>query len=131
MKYIAYNDQGKTTGAYIQDPAHDLYIEATDEQMAQWFNYKVVGGALVLDPPAPVQVIPTEVTMRQARLALLDAGLLSAVNAAVAAADEQTQISWEFSSMVERDNPLVATLTAALGLSESQLNALFLAASQK
>ncbi len=74
--------------------------------------------------PTPA-VVPTVVTMRQARLALLQSGLLSTVNAAVAGADEATKIAWEFSSEVQRSNPLVATLTAALSLTGEQLDDLF------
>lgn len=69
--------------------------------------------------------IPSVVTMRQARTALSRSGLLAAVNAAVAAADEETKIAWEFSTEVQRDFPLVQTLAAALNLSEQQLDDLF------
>lgn len=73
----------------------------------------------------PASDSPQTVTMRQARLALLQAGLLGQVNAAVNSADEATKITWEFSSEVHRDHHFVATLTAALGLSEKQLDNLF------
>jgi hypothetical protein len=63
--------------------------------------------------------------MRQARLALLQSGLLASVNAAVAAADEETKITWEFSSEVNRNHPFVATLATALGLTDAQLDDLF------
>lgn len=69
--------------------------------------------------------IPRRITMRQARLALLQSGLLANVSAAVDAADEATKITWEFSSEVHRDHPFVATLAAALSLSEKQLDGLF------
>lgn len=75
---------------------------------------------------------PQSVTMRQARLALLDAGLLATVNAAIAgmagAAGDAARIEWEFSSEVQRDKTLVASMAAALGLSDAQLDALFIAA---
>lgn len=72
---------------------------------------------------------PDVVTMRQARLALLQAGLLAQVNTAVAAmpgaAGDTARIEWEFSSTVERNRPLVQSLIGALGLTESQLDDLF------
>lgn len=78
------------------------------------------------DPADPVIIpIPTVVTMRQARLALLAAGLLPTVNSAVAAADDATKITWEFSSEVQRNNALIETLAAALMLTEDQLDDLF------
>ena len=69
--------------------------------------------------------IPKSVTMRQARLALLQSGLLGQVNAAVAAADEATKITWDYSSEVHRNHPFVATLATALKLTEAQLDGLF------
>lgn len=79
--------------------------------------------------PAPQETaaptVPTVVTMRQARLALLAAGKLAAANAAVAAAGEAVQIAWEFSSDVRRDNPLVTSLAQALSLDDAALDALF------
>lgn len=75
------------------------------------------------DPLTPT--VPAIVTMRQARLALLQTGMLASVNAAVAAADEATKITWEFSSEVQRNNALVSTLAAALNLTSQQLDDLF------
>jgi hypothetical protein len=52
--------------------------------------------------------------MRQARLALLGAGLLDTVNAAIAAmpgaADDAARIEWEFATTIERSNPLFTQL---------------------
>lgn len=83
--------------------------------------------------PAPIAPgVPTVVTMRQARLALLQQGLLSQVNQAVAAMPGATgdaaRIEWEFSSTVERNRPLVQALVGALGLSSAALDELFLLA---
>ena len=70
------------------------------------------------------------VTMRQARRALLDAGLLDQVDAAIAAIADaterrQAEIDWEYATTVERLRPWVQTLGAALGLSAEDLDALF------
>ena len=65
------------------------------------------------------------VTPRQARLALSQAGLLAAITAWVAAADETTRIEWEFALELRRDWPPILACGAALGLSEAQLDALF------
>lgn len=77
-----------------------------------------------LPPP-----VPAVVAMRQARLALLQVGLLTQVNTAVAnmpgAQGDAARIEWEFSSTVERNRPLVQALGAALGLTDAQLDDLF------
>lgn len=88
---------------------------------------------LPADPPPPLGV-PQAVTMRQARLALLAAGKLSQVAAAIAAmpspAKEQAGIEWEYSTEVQRNRPFVLQLGAALGLDDAALDALFTAAAQ-
>lgn len=80
-------------------------------------------------PEPPVIIAPT-VTARQARLALLAAGKLADVVAAIDALPqgqrEAAQIEWEYASVVERESPLVLMLGAALAL---DLDALFLQAS--
>ncbi len=85
-------------------------------------------------PPPPPPAIPQEVTMRQARLALLDAGLLSSVQAAINSLPEpdktKAQIEWEYSNALQRGNPFVATLGAALGLNEQALDNLFITAAK-
>jgi len=82
-------------------------------------------------PPAK-PVVPPAVTMRQARLALLGAGLLAPISAAIASmpgsAGEAARIEWEFASTVERNNPLILSLTSAMGMTDAQIDALFIAA---
>jgi hypothetical protein len=76
--------------------------------------------------PAPyVAPVPQTVTMRQANRALLAAGLLDAVNAAIAQSPREAQIDWERAQDVERDNPLVASLAGVLGLDSAALDNLF------
>lgn len=79
---------------------------------------------IIAPPPVPV---PSSISPAQARLALLGVGLLDEVEAAVAAADRVTQIAWSQATSIERDSPTVAGLSAALGLSAAQLDALFIA----
>ena len=71
----------------------------------------------------------SSVTMRQARLALLGAGLLDDVDAAINAMPEPqrtaARINWDYSSTVERDNEVLVALAASLGLEESDLDNLF------
>ncbi len=84
------------------------------------------------DAKPPAVPVPEVVTMRQARLALLGAGLLAQVNTAVASMPGTTggaaRIEWEYAQEVRRDSPLVAALSDALGMSEETLDNLFKAA---
>ena len=76
--------------------------------------------------------IPQEVTMRQARLALHNAGLLASVEAAINALAEPKQstarIEWDHSQTVQRSRGLVLELGTAMGLTSAQIDALFVAA---
>jgi len=85
---------------------------------------KEVNDRQALPPP-----VPSVVTMRQARLALLSAGLLSqvddAVNALKGAEGDAARVEWEYSGAVQRDWPLVATLSTSLGVTDGQMNDLF------
>lgn len=79
--------------------------------------------------PAPVPV-PAEVARLWARLALVEAGLLEAVEAAVAKADTVTQIYWTDAASFRRDSPILAEVCAGLGFSAAQVDALFLTAAK-
>lgn len=91
----------------------------------------VVDGVIVPAPTPPVPV-PQSVTMRQARLALHAAGLLAGVDAAIASMQEPAKtaaaIEWEYASAVERNAGLVPAMAAALGMSEADIDDLFIAA---
>tara|TARA_R110000782_G_scaffold62807_1_gene128915 strand:- start:138 stop:446 length:309 start_codon:yes stop_codon:yes gene_type:complete len=77
-------------------------------------------------------LIPDVVTMRQARLALLQAGLLSQVTAAIESLPspqkEAVQIEWEYSQTVDRGRPFTVLLGSALGLDEQALDLIFIQA---
>jgi hypothetical protein len=75
---------------------------------------------------------PEEVSMRQARLALLSIGKLIAVNAAIAAMPgpegEAARIEWEFAQSVSRNNPLLKALSNQMEITDEMLDNLFRAA---
>jgi hypothetical protein len=80
--------------------------------------------------PAPyVAPVPTSVSQRQARLALLGAGLLDQVETIVTAAGGAAKITWDWATEITRHDPMVSTLGPALGLSDAQIDALFVTAS--
>ena len=82
--------------------------------------------------PIPPPTVPEAVTMRQARLALLSAGVLTLANDAIAGMTgvegEAARIEWEYAHEVRRDAPLVSGMAVALGLTGEQLDDLFTAA---
>ena len=96
------------------------------------------GGALVFSAERKAQhdaalvVIPAEVTMRQARQALilaeLDEAVEAAINAIPGVAGKLARAEWDKSQTVQRNRPLVNQLGAALGLTPQQIDALFITA---
>ena len=81
----------------------------------------------VPDPPDPAEAppVPSEVSAAQGRLALLQVGVLDALEAWIATQPRATQIEYAARSTWRRDWPLVATGGAAMGLSEVQMDDLF------
>lgn len=78
---------------------------------------------------------PATVTMRQARLALLDLDLLSSIDEAINAMPEpdktKAKIEWEYAAVVERNSDWVSDLGQQLGLSDTQIDDLFRLAATK
>lgn len=76
--------------------------------------------------------VPKSVTMRQARLALLGAGLLDDIDAAIAALPAANKkaalIEWEYSNDVQRHNGFVDALAPILNLTSAQIDQLFVTA---
>ena len=75
------------------------------------------------------------VTRRQARLVLLQQGLLDDVEAAINAIEDETtrrevQIEWEYAMDIRRDWPALQLVTQQLGITEEQLDQMFLLASE-
>lgn len=80
--------------------------------------------------------IPQSITKRQARQELIEAGLIGVVEAAINSIEDATQKAlmfswWNDSQDYERDNPELITMAASIGLTEEQLDAMFLSASKR
>jgi hypothetical protein len=118
MKY--YKNASNEVFAFESDGSQDAYIKPgltpiTAEQ----------ADALRVLPPA----IPSVLSIRQGRRALYQSGYLSQVDALIASIPgtdgDKARIDWNYATEVRRDHPLVASMAAALPLTESQLDELF------
>ena len=69
--------------------------------------------------------VPQQVTMRQARLALLSAGLLDDVEVVISAAGRAAQLEWEYAAVVDRSNLAVAAMQQQKALTDAQIDDLF------
>lgn len=81
----------------------------------------------VPDPVLP-PVVPYSVSPRQIRQALTQAGLRSGVEAAVAAGSQDLKDWWEYATAFERQHSMVIAMATGLGVTEQQLDDLFLLA---
>ena len=72
-------------------------------------------------PPAPIEI--TQVTMRQCRLALLQENQLDDVEALITTREQH--IWWDYSTQVEKYNPMMQEITMALGWTQEFLTHLF------
>lgn len=71
-----------------------------------------------------------QVTRYQAKAALMQAGLLETVEQAIAATDDPLiTLAWAEAGF-ERMSPLIAEMQSVIGLTDEQVDGLFLAASQ-
>ena len=119
-----------------------------DALYAAWLdkgNPKALSYALIPDPPAPgawydgsawqvyeptIEQLREQMTCSpaQGRLALLNAGLLDAVEAWVATQSRAVQIEYASRTEWRRTWPLVISAGTTLGLTDTDLDALFAAA---
>jgi len=79
--------------------------------------------------------VPQSVTRAQAKLALLQAGLLSSVQPAIdsipdATARTSAQIDWDDRLTFDRSNGSLVTMAAIMGMTETQIDDLFIAAAK-
>ena len=83
----------------------------------------------------PINPVPQSISMRQARLALLQIGKLQQINSAITSLPspqkEEAEIEWQYANDVQRYNGVVSLLAPVLGLSETDIDDLFILAASK
>lgn len=109
--------------AGVECPDHDRQAQA-----AFWRD-----GAWVIEDVVHAESVPAQVSRAQGKAALITAGLWDQVLAYVDGIADPTQqalarVALDDTTEWRRDSPLLATAAAALGLSEQQLDDLFVAA---
>ena len=114
------------------DPAIEKVIDGGIQEVdGQWVQVWTVEQKTTEEQAQYLNAVRSKmvVTMRQARLALLQVGKLADVETAIAGMAEpeksQVSIEWEYASTVERLSPWVAALAPALQMTETELDQLF------
>ncbi len=125
----AFNFDGTVSDTVIIREADSAFIPR-DPANTDWQAYQAWLAAGNAPNPAPPSAVQKSVTRLQGRLALNAAGLLTKVETAVAAADVPTQIWYADAQNWDRNDPILAQLAAALGLTSDQVDALFVQAAE-
>lgn len=127
MKYAIIEDGIVVNIAVANAPLAANWVPAGSARIGdQWDGESFV-------TPATADPVPEVVTPRQAKIALLQAGLLDDVEAGIEAIADPAikrlaQIEWEYAQEVRRDWPLLNQLAADMGMTDEQLDELFRAA---
>lgn len=117
-----------------KDDVAKTWVVVKDTGLIEQFGFLFEDFPDVTPPELPTYIpppskVPQSVTMRQARLALLDAGLLQSVADAVAAMPgiegDAARIEWEYAQEVRRDSALLASLANSLQMTDMQIDDLF------
>ncbi|WP_371742491.1 hypothetical protein [Ensifer sp. ENS09] len=118
---------------YVSRPGDSFGLAPT---VRQWLEDNPEFPQLPWVPPTADEIrasIPP-LSARQLRLGLLNANISpSTVTATIAAMPagvdrDKAQIEWEFAATFNRTSPLIATVAAALGLTDVQIDAMWAAA---
>lgn len=123
MRAHVLDENGVIINTILVEQLGENMIEATEGGIGDKFDGAAIVKRLIDDAE-----VPKVVTMRQARLALHKTGYLSSVVAAVEAAGDEAKIEWEFAQDVAREYGLVKNLAGALGLTDKQIDDLFIMA---
>lgn len=84
--------------------------------------------AKTFEPVAVFVKIPQEVSVIQAKLAIIDAGLMPDVEAFISTLSAREWLYWNTSLSFKRDHPMIEKARIALGITKQQIDDLFLLA---
>lgn len=106
----------------VEEYGRAIYQEAKEGKLGDIAPY-------VEPEPLPEPKV-NAVTIRQARLQLLDMGLLDNVEAIISE-NKAWQVEWEYATEVRREDPIIGAMVEALILTEEQLDEFFKQASMR
>lgn len=97
--------------------------QMTPAKYAAWSSAEIAAGWL--PELEAVSTVPESVTPWQMLCALNQVGLRASVEAAVAAADQNTKDAWNRATRFPRNSPLLAGVATSAGMTDAQLDDLF------
>jgi hypothetical protein len=135
MPFALISDNVAVQIADEQFPVHPslVWIDAG----AASVGWIYADGALTAPPapPALVVAVPQSVSMYQAQFVLYNTpsatagkSLLDLANAAIESAGPLAALAWSKAAQINRDSPMMAQVASALGMTDKQIDDLFVAA---
>jgi len=123
---LGWFDTGFAT--YSNMPPPERLFEMTEAQwVARFTTPHITDGVPVAGPPA-ARFVPGAVTNFQCRAVLIAHGLFDQVDTMIRAAGGVSLQAWEYANDVTRNGPLVVSMTGALGLTDEQVDDMFIEA---
>lgn len=112
----------------VAEPLH--WVDVDDDVQPHTHEWRDGAAVPIPEPEPQAPVIPDVVTMRQARLALLQMGKLDDAEAAIAAIEDESlrraaQIEWGYAHEIARGHPIVQQVAATLEISDADMDAFF------
>jgi hypothetical protein len=126
--FILKNPKPDTVAIIADKPdAREGWEQMTDTEARQWVDAQTATESAA---------VPQSITLLQLRLWLIGNGMLSTVENIIATranwpsekAHDEAKTRWQFRTDVLRSSDMVNTLGAALGLTQEQIDAAFIAA---
>ncbi len=113
----------------IQDKFADIEVDGKVVTKEQQERECLAAFGIVIPDPTKAPV-PQMVEMRQARIALHRAGLLDDIETLIKTLDKEAQLEWEFALTVQRNHPLISIIKQVKGLTDEQIDDMFIEASK-
>lgn len=118
-------DVSSDPAAHFHPALATLFVEVPSEVRPGWRFGDIEGWREVIAPES-LMAVPQVISRRQAKQALLQAGLLDVADAAIAASgDRAAQIDWADAQEFRRDWATLISMQNALSLTDEQIDDLF------
>jgi hypothetical protein len=124
-------DGGALIAGEVLDPRYHVNFAWHGREPEAAFQVSLVVPATpsrgwdIASPPASQPPVPPVIPAWKGKAALREAGLLDAVEAAIAAAGGRVQDAWAGASEWSRDSEFLLSLAATLGLTVEQIDQIF------
>ena len=117
--------------ANLRDLGYE-YLKETASPVVDELHIAVENGAINNELQWKIKKasIPSEISMRQCRLQLLEEGILDDVELLLSN-DKANNIEWEYTTSVKRDNAVISYISSQLNLSVDVVDDMFIKASKK